>query len=125
MEKTKLVTERSDVERRRQTSALAIRCRRKFLGFFPKGFHDEKYIAWERSYKWQAHERWNEQLNRKEFGALLRKKEFAEIAARAVKIERTGVLTVNKVSAALIYILIYQAEFSELRLLLANGGGIT
>jgi len=89
MEKTKLVTERdmSDGERRKQTLAGAIRCRRKFLNFFPKGFHDEKYIAWERGYKWQAHERWNERLDRKEFGALLRKKEFAEIAARAVKIE--------------------------------------
>jgi len=25
------------------------KCRRKFLGFFPKGFYDEKYIDWERA----------------------------------------------------------------------------
>lgn len=65
----------------------AMRCRRKFLSFFPKGFKDEKYVAWERGYKWQAHERWSEQLNRKEFRRLLRADEFNEIANRAVKIE--------------------------------------
>jgi len=62
-------------------------CRKKFLRFFPKGFQDEKYIAWERGYKWQAHQRWNEQLNRAEFQSLLKKGEFTEIAARAVRIE--------------------------------------
>ncbi len=46
-----------------------------------------KYIAWERGYKWQAHERWNEQLNRAEYQTLLKKGEFSEIANRAVKIE--------------------------------------
>jgi hypothetical protein len=40
-----------------QNSANAAASRRKFLRFFPKGFYDEKYIAWERGYKWQAHER--------------------------------------------------------------------
>lgn len=65
----------------------AAACRRKFLRYFPKGFDDEKYVAWERGYKWQAHERWNAQLNRKEFQRLLKAGEFGEIAARAVKIE--------------------------------------
>lgn len=68
-------------------SADAVRCRRKFLHFFPKGFRDEKYFAWERGYKWNAHEKWREQLNRKQFQSLLKKGEFGEIAARAVKIE--------------------------------------
>ncbi|MEY2557882.1 MAG: hypothetical protein QOE34_1307 [Verrucomicrobiota bacterium] len=68
-------------------------CRRKFLRFFPKGFRDETYLAWERDYKWKAHEQWNEALNRETFHALLRKKDFAEIAARAVRIEsRTNLL---------------------------------
>ncbi len=71
----------------RRASANALACRRKFLRFFPKGFYDEKYIAWERGYKWQAHERWDEQLNRTEFQSLLKKGEFTEIGARAVKIE--------------------------------------
>ncbi len=62
-------------------------CRRKFLRFFPKGFRDEKYFGWERGYKWNAHEKWREQLNRAEYRSLLTKGEFAEIAARAVKIE--------------------------------------
>lgn len=65
----------------------AARCRDKFLRFFPDGFRDEKYVAWERGYKWQAHEKWNAQLNRAEYQSLLEKREFSEIASRAVKIE--------------------------------------
>ena len=64
-----------------------VRCREKFLRFFPNGFEDEKYVAWERGYKWQAHEKWNAQLNRAEYRSLLEKREFSEIASRAVKIE--------------------------------------
>ncbi|HEX8265806.1 MAG TPA: hypothetical protein VF596_10395 [Pyrinomonadaceae bacterium] len=64
-----------------------VRCREKFLRFFPNGFEDEKYVAWERGYKWQAHEKWNAQLNRAEYQSLLEKREFSEIASRAVKIE--------------------------------------
>lgn len=70
-----------------QPSAGAVRCRRKFLGFFPGGFGDEKYIAWERGYKWEAHEQWNETLDRTAYRKLLREGEFAEVAARAVRIE--------------------------------------
>ena len=66
----------------------AERCRRKFLRFFPGGFRDETYIDWERSYKWEAHERWEEALSREKFRALLREGEFAEIAARAVRVEQ-------------------------------------
>lgn len=56
-----------------QTSVNAEKCRRKFLRFFPQGFQDEKYVAWERGYKWQAHEKWNAQLNSAEYQSLLRK----------------------------------------------------
>jgi hypothetical protein len=63
-------------------------CRRKFLRFFPKGFHDETYLAWEREYKWETHERWEEALSREEFRRLLRGREFAEAAARAVRVEQ-------------------------------------
>ena len=79
--------ETPNIERSGQPSKDAMRCRRKFLGFFPKGFQDDKYVAWERGYKWKAHEQWNERLNRAEFRLLLREKEFNEIADRAVKIE--------------------------------------
>jgi hypothetical protein len=71
----------------------ARRCRRKFLKHFPKGFRDETYLAWERDYKWHAHEQWNQLLNVAAFRSLLRGGEFAEIAARAVRIEsRTNLL---------------------------------
>src|SRR5947208_3078384 len=66
----------------------AERCRRKFLRFFPKGFRDGTYLAWERDYKWETHERWEEALNRNEFRRLLDRREYAEIAARAVRTEQ-------------------------------------
>ena len=69
------------------------RCRRKFLKFFPRGFSDETYIDWERGYKWEAHERWNEELNQAELRSLIKAEEFAEVARRAVNIEsRTNLL---------------------------------
>jgi hypothetical protein len=66
----------------------ARRCRRKFLRFFPRGFNDPTYLEWERDYKWHTHERWHEVLGRRQFRALLRRGEHAEIAARAVKVEQ-------------------------------------
>jgi hypothetical protein len=71
----------------------ALRCRRKFLRFFPGGFRDEKYVAWERGYKWEAHEQWNKLLDQSTHRSLLREGEHAEVAARAVRIEsRTNLL---------------------------------
>lgn len=79
--------------RTRDISAAAMRCRRKFLRFFPGGFQDETYVDWERGYKWKAHQQWNEVLERGKFRALLTKGQFAEIAAHAVRIEsRTNLL---------------------------------
>jgi hypothetical protein len=66
----------------------AQRCRRKFLKYFPKGFNDATYLNWEREYKWESHERWEEALGQAEFRRLLRAGEFAEIAARAVRVEQ-------------------------------------
>ena len=71
----------------------AMRCRRKFLRFFPAGFHDETYVDWERGYKWEAHERWQEELGRDQHAALINSKKYQEIAQRAVRIEsRTNLL---------------------------------
>jgi hypothetical protein len=67
-----------------------LRCRQKFLRFFPKGFIDKTYVAWEREYKWDNHLRWQEALHQGEFRRLLRKKEFSEIAARAVRVEQAS-----------------------------------
>jgi hypothetical protein len=63
----------------------ADQCRRKFLRYFPEGFRDEKYEAWERGYKWNAHVRWTETLNKEIFRDLLAKNEFGEICARAIR----------------------------------------
>lgn len=77
----------------RGISAGALRCRRKFLRFFPQGFRDESYLAWERGYKQRAHEQWNELLDGAVYRQFLRAGEFAEIASRAVLIEsRTNLL---------------------------------
>jgi hypothetical protein len=46
----------------RASRGSAPRCRRKFLRFFPDGFRDETYLAWEREYKWETHRRWHEAL---------------------------------------------------------------
>ena len=71
----------------------ALKCRRKFLRFFPGGFADETYIEWERGYKWEAHERWMSVLAPDAFRALLRERRFADIASHAVAIEsRTNLL---------------------------------
>src|SRR3954470_19998603 len=78
---------------RGRASAGALRCRRKFLRFFPEGFRDETYIDWERGYKWEAHQRWNELLSQGEHRRLIMTRDFAEVAARAVRIEsRTNLL---------------------------------
>ena len=63
-------------------------CRRKFLKYFPGGFSDATYMDWEREYKWESHERWEEALGRAEFRRLLAAGEFAEVAARAVRVEQ-------------------------------------
>ena len=71
----------------------ATRCRRKFLRFFPGGFQDETYLDWERTYKWEAHERWEASLGRNAFRAALSAGRFADIASRAVQVEsRTNLL---------------------------------
>jgi hypothetical protein len=66
----------------------ALRARRKFLRFFPRGFRDETYVDWERSYKVETHRRWQEALGRETFRDLLRAGRHAEIAVRAVRVEQ-------------------------------------
>ena len=74
-------------------SSEARRCKKKFLRFFPKGFYDEKYLDWERGYKWDAHLQFEKSLNEKEFSRLLAAKKYNEIAKLAVNAEtRTNLL---------------------------------
>jgi hypothetical protein len=68
-------------------------CRRRFLRFFPGGFHDETYLAWERDYKAAASAAWRAELARARFDELLRAARFDEIGATALRIEsRTNLL---------------------------------
>src|SRR3954468_11299262 len=69
---------------RQHPGALALKCRRKFLRYYPSGFLDADYFDLERGYKWTAHERWSLDLGKEKFKALLQAREFGEIAARAV-----------------------------------------
>lgn len=69
------------------------RCRAKFRRYFKQGFYDPVYVDWERDYKWKAHTRWEEVLNRSAFAERLAAGKDTEIAARAVGIEsRTNLL---------------------------------
>lgn len=71
----------------------ALKCRRKFLRFFPGGFSDETYVDWERGYKWKAYERWCAELRRPVLRSMLDACDFETIARRAVAIEsRTNLL---------------------------------
>lgn len=69
------------------------KARKRFLSFFPGGFRDSTYVDWERSYKWEAHRRWDESLHASAYRALLKASAFHEIAQTAVRIEsRTNLL---------------------------------
>jgi hypothetical protein len=71
----------------------ATECRRRFLRWFPRGFHDETYLAWERSYKEEAHQAWRQELPLANFRRLLASGRSSEVAARAQRIEgRTNLL---------------------------------
>ena len=65
----------------------AERCKFKFLRFFPNGFRDAKYIAWERGYKEEAHLQWDQALNKRQFNTMLRSGRHLEIGQIATRIE--------------------------------------
>lgn len=65
--------------------------RRRFLRFFPRAFRDQRYLDWEHTYKWQSHKLWVELLNVREFRSLLRRREYLEIASRALRVEQKTV----------------------------------
>jgi len=69
------------------------RCRRKFLRIFPSGFADPRYLAWERDYKWRAHEQWRTELSRQRMREFLIAGRATDAAAAAIRIEsRTNLL---------------------------------
>jgi hypothetical protein len=76
------------MERSRQRSRRSDSRAEEIPPLFSAGFRDKTYIDWERDYKWEVHQRWEEVLNRGEFRRLLDRREYAEIAARAVRTEQ-------------------------------------
>lgn len=71
-----------DVQRRRAEA------RRIFLGVFPDGFADERYLAWERDYKVDAHQAWLAEIGGKAgLRAALDEGQHREVAAAATRIE--------------------------------------
>jgi hypothetical protein len=75
------------------TAPGAAACRRRFLRYFPGGFRDDTYLAWERDYKADASDRWRLQLGRPRLEALLNAGRFHDVAAAALRIEaRTNLL---------------------------------
>ncbi len=67
--------------------------KKRFLRIFPDAFQDERYIEWERTYKWEAHKLWNKLLSKEEFERLMHERSYDEIANRALQIEsRTNFL---------------------------------
>lgn len=70
-----------------------MRCRKKFLYYFKKGFSDSTYISWERQYKLDAHFQFQQELNKREYEKKLLTKKYTDIALSAVRIEsRTNLL---------------------------------
>ena len=73
--------------------ARKLKCRRRFLRFFPDGFRDERYLSWERDYKAEAHARWTAALSGKRLVESLAARQHHEIAIEAMRIEaRTNLL---------------------------------
>ena len=70
-----------------------LRCRKKFLHYFKKGYADPTYISWERQYKLDAHFQFQQALNKREYERLLLARKFSDIALTAVRVEsRTNLL---------------------------------
>ncbi len=71
----------------RLSSRALAKHKKRFLRFFPKAFKDPLYIDWEKAYKWEAHKLFDTLLNKAEFERLLRKREYLDIATRALQVE--------------------------------------
>lgn len=82
-------------------SPAALRCRIKFLRFFPEGFHDDLYLDRERRNTWSAHEQWAATLGPALLRRLVAEKRYGEVAARAVKVESQANLLSSVDRAAL------------------------
>ena len=82
MSETNLIRGEAPPSRVATKARAAKRCRRKFLDTFPGGFRDPTYLDWERDYKWEAHQRWEDALDRREFSWRLRCATMTRIGRR-------------------------------------------
>lgn len=72
----------------REVSRRRAAARRLFLRMFPGGFSDERYLAWERDYKLEAHRLWREEIGGKaDLSAMLDAGRFRDVASAAARIE--------------------------------------
>jgi hypothetical protein len=72
----------------REVSRRRLSARRLFLRMFPAGFSDERYLAWERDYKLEAHRLWREEIGgRANMRAMLDAGRFRDVATGAARIE--------------------------------------
>ena len=78
---------KTTISKDRTLNASRSKCIKKFLYYFPGGYQGKKFVSWERDYKWNAHLEWEQKLNDDIFLELLSKKNYAEIAKRALSIE--------------------------------------
>lgn len=72
---------RDDFEKARK------KCKRKFLYYFPKGYQGEKFMQWERKYKLDAHQRFQNLYNKASYQELLKQEEYEKIAFGIANIE--------------------------------------
>jgi hypothetical protein len=71
-------------------TALRREWREHFLKQYPRGFYDSRHI--ERTARWNAHEQWEQGLNKREFYRQIRREDWAEIAHRAIEAEAVSKL---------------------------------
>src|SRR4051812_35658965 len=73
-------------EPRREWQQRLPAAKRRFREIFPGGFQDDKYLAWERDYKWAAHVAWRRELDRATWAELLAAGAHGEVARRVASL---------------------------------------
>lgn len=64
--------------------------RERFLEAYPRGFYDPRHV--QRQTRWQAHELWDQLLDKREFYRQIRREDFGEIVSRAFEAEAASKL---------------------------------
>lgn len=67
--------------------------KRRFRDFYPDGFYDADYVALERQYKWDAHQRWAKSLDRTTLGFARWRETLADLPRRQTRVLTWPVVT--------------------------------